>query len=637
MKTFVQLQLSQDRPESLSSVQFPRREHYTPSPRDWRNEVIYFMMVDRFSDGQEAERPMLDRSNLAAARSSDWRWDRWAESGAHRWQGGNLKGVKSKLDYLQKLGVTTLWLSPVYKQRAHLNDYHGYGIQDFLEVDPHFGTRQDLVDLVEAAHERDMKVIIDIIFNHSGANWIYPNNQWMPPYRPFQPYDFGNWLSGLGYPIQDIQHPDDGVWPIELRNPNFYTRAGMGSLGAGDIHNPFAEHKRSDFFILRDFNLQNELALGYLIECFKYWIALTDCDGFRIDTLKHVPKEQARNFCGAVKEFAANIGKEDFFLVGEIAGGDYFQDIYLDALARNINAALDIGEMRPHLTSVGKGLSHPAAYFNSFQAIDDAMGSHRNIGNKHVSILDDHDHVFGEKLRFSTNAASDHQVAAAVAIQFFTLGIPCIYYGTEQALGGPEAEYRGFLPGWGGGDHADRYLRETMFGPEHPRQSGNDSLQIDQDLPGFGAFGTAGHHCFDEDHPAYRRICKMGQLRGEYPVLRKGRQYLRPTSIFGLPFEIRGQGELLAWSRILDDEEALCVVNVHGLEYRGARVLVDGRLNPPGSQMTVILNTMLEQGGGPINYPLMMPLPVMRDEKGLAYVKVYDLGPSEVMVLHNKV
>jgi glycosidase len=131
--SFTASALSQDRPTSIRrEVVLPRRQSYYPSPVDWRDEVLYFLLVDRFSDGQEAGRPLLDRQNLAAARpdlpgGQPWRWDRWAESG-ERWQGGTLAGVRSRLDYLSQLGVTTLWLSPVFKQRGHLDSYHGYGV-----------------------------------------------------------------------------------------------------------------------------------------------------------------------------------------------------------------------------------------------------------------------------------------------------------------------------------------------------------------------------------------------------------------------------------------------------------------------------------------------------------------------------
>lgn len=633
--TFKEKMLSDTRPSRLSDLELPRRLAYYPSPVDWRNEIIYFLMIDRFSDGEEEERPLLDRSDLPKARGDDWDWTKWAASGAGRWQGGNLHGVHSKLGYLAELGVTTLWLSPVFRQRDHLDTYHGYAIQDFLEVDPHFGTRADLVALVDEAHDWGIRIILNIVFNHSGPNWIYAGNQWMPPYREFPGYyEFGQWLDREGNPIEEISKPTDGVFPEELQNPFYYTRAGMGQLGVGNPDDPEAELRRTDFFAMRDFDLGAPGVLRDLVECYKYWIALTDCDGFCIDALRHVPQRHARNFCGAVKEYAANLGKENFFLVGEIAGGDLIQDRYLDAISRNLDAALDIGELRPKLTSLAKGLANPKDYFEGFEAGDPSMGSHRNIGNEHVSMIDDHDQITGEKLRFSSNAASDHQVVAGVAIQLFTLGIPCIYYGTEQAFAGPEPEYREQLPNWGGGEDADRYLREAMFGPENARRPGIESMETDDSMPGFGPFGTAGCHCFDKSHPAFSRISRLTTLRQSLPVLRRGRQYLRPIALPGKPFDIYGNGELLAWSRMLDDEEALCIVNVNGRESRGARILVDGQLSGKRGAMTVMVNTMEVDDEHP-SYPAGSTVPVQQDEDGTCFVELWGIGPSEVLVLCN--
>jgi glycosidase len=642
---FVDDQLSGARPQSVwQGVTLPRRESYFVSPADWRDEVLYFLLVDRFSDASESSRPLVDRSNLSAHRpglpgGESWRWDRWAESGAHRWQGGNLQGVRSKLGYLQNLGVTTIWLSPVFTQRRRLDTYHGYGIQDFLDVDPRFGSRADLVSLIEDAHSKGIRVILDIIFNHSGANWVYPGGERTPGYRNYpEHYDFGNWFAEDGSEVGAIGGAGDGVWPVEFQTSDSYTRAGFGNLGAGSIDDENAEHKRTDFFELRDFNLQNSAVLNNIARCYKYWIALTDCDGFRIDTLKHVSLEEGRNFCGSVKEFAANLGKADFFLVGEVAGGDFEQDRYLDVLDRNLNAALDIGGMRPLLTSVGKGLQHPGDYFAGFNPGDLHMGSHRNLGMRHVSILDDHDHVFGEKVRFASEAAHPGQVVVPVALQLFSLGIPCVFYGTEQSLGGPEPEARSWLPSWKTGGFADRYLREAMFGPQHPVAAGiPDPTTLDTSLPGFGAFGTAGAHCFDENYPVFRQLSALMALRKAYPVLRVGRQYLRQTSFLGLPFSFYGPGEMLAWSRILDDEEAVCVANSHGLESRGGLCIVDAALNPPGSRLEVVLNTAeVESGGGYTGtHPKGERVDVKRDSAGAAYIEITDLNPSAVLVLSN--
>jgi glycosidase len=295
-------------------------------------------------------------------------------------------------------------------------------------VDPRFGTRSDLLDLVNAAHSKQLKIILDVIVNHSGDNWGYLPPQSAvnaainePAFKSFPDF-YGNlnnpeskeWQLAWRNEEQgsftiskaNILSSHDGVWPRDLQQPEIYTRAGMGDLGAGDATDPHAEHKRTDFFSLKDFALDSPVTISFLADCFKYWIALTDCDGFRIDTVKHISLEEARNFCGAIREFADSLDKKNFFLLGEIAGGDNFQDIYLDSLTavlqRNMNAALDIGSDRLILNQISKGLQPAKDYFDSFDAKSQGFASHRSFGDRHVSILDDNDHVFGKKLRFST-------------------------------------------------------------------------------------------------------------------------------------------------------------------------------------------------------------------------------------------
>jgi glycosidase len=633
--------LAQPRPSSVREVLLPRRERYYPSPSDWRDEVLYFLLPDRFSDGREDSRPPLDRTNLAAARPATFRFDRWSESGGGRYQGGTIKGISTKLEYLQRLGITALWVGPIFKQRIHGNTFHGYAIQDFLEVDPRFGTREDLVELVAAAHAQGLRVILDVIFNHSGCNWLYASGQRTPPYKPFPGfYQKGPWLDSDEDPVATIgpADADSGVWPTELQQDGHYTRAGTGSLGAGSLDDPTAEFRRTDFIELRDFNFDGTEALDDLARCYKYWIALTDCDGFRLDTLKHVSQETGRSFCGTIKEFAANLGKADFFLVGEVAGSDDDAARYREVLGRNLNATLDIGGIRPTLGGVAKGLIAPEAYLHLAKVWDDTLGSHRDAGERHVSILDDHDHVSGPKIRFSTDAASDVQVVAGTALQIFSLGIPCIYYGSEQSFAGPEKAVRDqFLPDFNSGH--DKFLRETMFGPEHPRQSGRAGLLagaegLDTGLPGFGAFGTTGHHCFDTTSPAFVRIAALNATRKAFPALRVGRQYQRPISNFSAPFGLPGAGELIAWSRILDDEEIVCVVNGHGRERRGGDVLVDAKLNGRSSAaFQVIANSA--QAADPAfsgTHPIDARLPVkFRD--GAAFIEIRDVNPSEIVLL----
>ncbi|MCC6443295.1 MAG: hypothetical protein IT210_07540 [Armatimonadetes bacterium] len=127
--------------------------------------------------------------------------------GGRRFQGGTLKGIESKLDYLKDLGITALWIGPVWKQRKDLDTYHGYGIQNFLEIDSRFRTRQDLRDPVDAAHDRGIYILLDIIYRHTGNNWFYDDGgqpKSTLPYCYHPPYPFHRWRDGSGQPVATI-------------------------------------------------------------------------------------------------------------------------------------------------------------------------------------------------------------------------------------------------------------------------------------------------------------------------------------------------------------------------------------------------------------------------------------------------
>jgi glycosidase len=543
--------------------------------------------------------------------------------------------------------VSVLWIAPVFKNRRERDDYHGYAIQDFLDVEPRFGTRADLVQLVTQAHSRDIRIILDVVFNHTGRNWEYADfGDGEPPYKPWPGfYQKGNWRTGGNTSSASINGPDDGAWPRELQNDNGYTRAGKGSLARTDLDDPHAEFRRSDLDGGdRDVNFDGTSALDDLARCYKYWIALTDCDGFRIDTLKHMDFDTGRNFCGAIREFAANLGKNDFFLVGEVAGGDQFAERYLEVLGNNLSATLDIDNSCTMLRGVARGLTRPKGYFDFLKTWDDEFGSHRRSGSFHVSILDDHDHVTTEKSRFSMNApdGNDHQVVAGVVIQLFSLGIPCIYYGTEQAFGSKKFQDELNAAHIGA---SDTLLRECMFGPEHPRAAGAAAFNtgaagFDSSKPGFGPFGTSGAHCFDQTSPAYVRITHMIDVRRKFPVLRLGRQYEREISNSQNPFAPAAQGEIVCWSRMLDEDEALCIVNGNGVAHRGGDVVVDASLNRPGSSFIVVGNTSqaaARAAGTPYagTHRVGDKVPV-KQRNGASFVEIRDVGESEALVLINR-
>jgi glycosidase len=137
--------------------------------------------------------------------------------------------VTSQLGYLEDLGVTAIWLEPGVQAASPSRRVLRLGHPGLLDVDPRFGTRRDLVDLVKAAHDRQMRVILDVIFNHSGSKWVYPGGALKLPYSRGY-YDFGTWLGRDGAQIAAIGGADDGAWPREVQDPDAYTRAGSANL-----------------------------------------------------------------------------------------------------------------------------------------------------------------------------------------------------------------------------------------------------------------------------------------------------------------------------------------------------------------------------------------------------------------------
>lgn len=601
-------------PLTLAQASLEPRGNVQPSPLQWRDQILYFLLPDRFSDEFDlAVRPLFDRDNPEQFHATDKR--AWMEGGK-RFQGGTLKGIKQRLPYLQNMGVTTLWIGPIWKQRADLETYHGYGIQNFLEVDPRFGTRQDLRDLVDAAHalEPPLYVLLDVIINHSGNNWFYDDNgnrRDTETYRFKPPYPFHGFRSSTGGVAQGaLTNLEDGVWPKDFQNPDAYTRA-------GSIHNfdpeswehplhPDNQFRRGDFFDLKDLKT-NELETGSskvladLLHVYRYWIALTDCDGFRIDTVKHVSFDAARHFCGGIREFAESIGKDNFLLLGEVTGEAKMASDYLNIFGRNIDAVLDIGEPTKLLAGLVKGFVEPKTFFEQFGG-HDAIGSHRETGRYHVSILDDHDMVGrDDKHRFAANNTSPirfMQVAHAVGTQLTTLGIPCIYYGTEQAFDGTEQAFDGtqnrhdssIEPRNNKGEipYADRYIREVMFGG----QSGPSGIAR------FGTQETKDCHFFDQDHPTYLRIAAIMRLRNRQDqigmALRRGRQYLRETRVFVEGgFRSPQPGELVAWSRLLLNQEVVVALNTNGQANanRGADVTIDAGLHTGKTTLEILYHS----------------------------------------------
>jgi len=518
--------------------------------REWREEFIYFLMVDRFHDEVPRE-PVRQPGRTAGIQVPD------------NFYGGKIRGITNNLDYIAGLGCTAIWLSPIFENNA--GAYHGYNINNYLNIDPHFGTRQDLIELVDAAHNftRDgqpypIRVILDVVINHSGDNWFY-ENEGKPGVRPYSYY------HDLQYNFGDWRRPDRPV-PLELRDPDLYHRRGTIADAAG--YDTYPENQHGDLSGLKDYANDDDdkgsQLINILIKAHCYWIREADVDGFRVDAVKHMGPLACSRFCSNIREYAYSLGKRGFFLYGELALTS--DDIYNQYLGQNtsvkegaktvfygLNSLLDFrlaeGNGGGGLRDVIKGKAWPQTLFQRLADQQYRALNRGEIGRYLVSFIDNHDSFWQPDGRFGATAF-DEQVIAGIGFLICALGTPCIYYGTEQGFSGS------------GGDNS---IREAMFDKNNP-----------------------GRNLLNPDCTIYREIAKIAAvMRGAGP-LRFGRMYYREISgngkDFGPPF---GADYTLAFSRLLYGREVLVAYNVSG-RHRDDYVMVDASFHQPGDTMNFL-------------------------------------------------
>ena len=548
----------------------PGKVYWKNSDREWREEFIYFLMVDRFHD--DLDRKPLERDERQSGFGNSEQLQKIC--------GGTLKGITNHLDYINGLGCTALWLSPVFENNPA--SYHGYAIQNFLNIDPRFGTKQDLTDLVDAAHALDIRVFLDIVLHHSGDNWFYPHDE-NYYYNQGAIFPFGGWRN------------QETPLPVELRNPELYWRKGQ-------IRNfdSYPETREGDFSTLKSFKNDTSPEALYVqqmltkIHC--YWIREADIDGFRIDAVKHMGDDYVSQFCSHVREYAYKLGKHNFFLFGELVGPEELYNAYIGpktsvvvedkAIYFGLNSVLDF-PLYHILADVIHGVSTPDKLIDRYESLRKNTMNRGGFGEFLVTFIDNHDQV-GQtfKKRFG-NGATDNQIIAGIGFLLCALGTPCIYYGTEQ--------------GFDGCGEGDFNIREAMFSLENPALNAlNKSARI------------------------YKEIAIIAAIRKLSPVLKFGRMYMRELSDDGKNFHLPIFKKcLLAFSRVLYDQEIIVAYNSSLTDQDEEYILVDPMLNPEGSKFRFIYG----QSGH---------ISVLRNEEGDRHFIKLKLEPAQFVILSNR-
>ncbi len=495
-----------------------------------QDEVIYFLLPDRFENGD----PANDRGGLTGDRLQTG-FDP-ADPGFYH--GGDLKGLVSRLDYIQGLGATAIWLGPIFRNKpvqtasGHVSaGYHGYWITDFTRVDPHFGDEADMAALVAAAHARGLKVYMDIVVNHTADVIAYRECPTSPcPYRSRADYPYTRRGGVKGPPINagflgDNVQTDENFArltdPIWAYTP--YIPAGQAHAKTPDwLNDVRLYHNRGDstfrgesstmgdFVGLDDLMTENPRVVRGFIDIYGGWIDRYGVDGFRIDTARHVNPEFWQAFVPAMLARARSRGIPNFHIFGEVATDEMDTSLLAEhTRVDGLPSVLDFAFRAAVIATVARG--GPTRALERVFAADALYEGGAAAALRLPTFVSNHDAGrFAWFARRANPGASDGEILRRVTLAHAMLltlrGAPVIYSGDEQGYAG---------------DGGDDGARQNLFAS----QVAGDAARP---LIGTGAPPAASH--FGTTHPLYRSIAALAALRRDHAALRRGLQVVRAAS-----------------------------------------------------------------------------------------------------------
>jgi pullulanase-type alpha-1,6-glucosidase len=484
-----------------------------PSRHDDTREQFYFVMPDRFANGDTSN----DEGGLTGSRLTTG----YDPTDKGFYQGGDLKGLTKKLDYIKGLGTTAIWMAPIFKNQPVQGTgkdasagYHGYWITDFTRVDPHFGTNKDLETLISKAHAKGMKVFFDVITNHTADVVDYEEKSYDYLSKGAFPY-----LTKDGEPFDDADYANGKTAFPAVDNDSFartptVTAAKKTAKVPSWLNDTTMYHNRGDstyagesttygdFSGLDDLWTERPEVVGGMEKIYEKWVRDFDIDGFRIDTVKHVDMEFWTQWATALDAYAAEHGRKNFFMFGEVYSADTSVTSPYVTQGR-LDSTLDFPfqeAARQYASQGGSARKLASVFGDDYKYTTDKANAYEQ-----VTFLGNHDMGrIGYFLNQDNPKATDAQLLKkdrlANELMFLSRGNPVVYYGDEQGFTGA------------GGD---KDARQTMFASKVADYLDDDEIGTDR---------THASDAYDTSAPLYKEITALSKLRKDNPALADGVQ-----------------------------------------------------------------------------------------------------------------
>ncbi|WP_225830935.1 pullulanase-type alpha-1,6-glucosidase [Streptomyces sp. NK08204] len=532
-----------------------------PARHDDTREQFYFVMPDRFANGDTAN----DRGGLTGSRLSTG----YDPTDKGFYQGGDLKGLTKKLDYIKGLGTTAIWMAPIFKNRPVQGTgsnvsagYHGYWITDFTQVDPHFGTNKDLETLISKAHAKGMKVFFDVITNHTADVVDYQEKSYEYlskgafPYltKNGRPFDDSDYADGTRkFPAVDADSfprtpavTSDSKVPAWLNDPTMYHNRG-DSTYAGE------STTYGDFSGLDDLWTERPEVVQGMEKIYERWVRDFGVDGFRIDTVKHVNMDFWTQWATALDKYAAAQGRKNFFMFGEVYSADTSVTAPYVTQGR-LDATLDFpfqDAARTYASQGGSAQKLASVFGDDYKYTTDKANAYEQ-----VTFLGNHDMGrIGYFLKQDNPKATDAEILRkdelANELMFLSRGNPVVYYGDEQ----------GFT-----GSGGDKDARQTMFASKVADYLDDDEIGTDR---------THADDSYDTSAPLYKEIAALSELRKNNPALADGVQTERYAAdgagiyAFTRTDAATGQEYVVAFNNADDEKSATFATGSADMAYQG--------------------------------------------------------------------